>query len=87
MAASTSDDEEKLAAARRILEAVTGGRIVVHQQGERKPKKGWLSGTFEVHLIRPVLGELGVHATEQPRQGVEVDFRKPTDAERLAEGP
>ena len=39
--AATSDDPEELAAARRVIEALTGGQIMLTQCGERKPKLGW----------------------------------------------
>ena len=85
--AATSGSVEIQAAACRIIHDITGGRITMSQQGERMPKRGYLRGTFRLNRLRPVLDNLGVpplgtHGTEPI---IELDFREPTDAERLAD--
>jgi hypothetical protein len=89
-AAAASTEEREVAAARRIVESLTGGRIVISQQGEAKAKRGWLRATFRAHLLGPALDELGVPAggdDDDDDEGAEyhVDIRKQTPAESLAD--
>jgi hypothetical protein len=81
-----SGDERKVAAARRIVQALTGGRIVISQEGEPTAKRGWLRGSFTLRLLRCALDEAGGTGPEGDR-GIptHVDFRKPTGAEELAD--
>ena len=87
VAAASSDDERQTAAARRILMAVTGGRILITQQGERKAKRGWLRGSFQVDLLASIASDLGLPATAEPTDGrwVHIDFKAPTLAEQVSE--
>jgi len=81
--AGKSVDPSIQAAVRKILELVTGGRIVISQQGEAKAKRGWLRATFTLHLIRPVLDQLRC-ASDGPQKVVEIEFRKPNPFEEIA---
>jgi predicted site-specific integrase-resolvase len=86
--AAESTDQAKVAAARRIVHALTGGRIVISQQGEPKAKRGWLKGSFTLHLMAPILRQLGANieaATDDRDMPMHVDFRRPTGAEDLAD--
>ncbi len=82
--ATGSDDPAVWGAARRILEDVTGGRIVVTQQGEAKARQGWLRGTFRGHVVRLLARSTGYDC---PDEGVEVtvDFREPSPETLIAD--
>lgn len=82
--AAVSGDDRRVAAARRVVEAMTGGQIVISQMEEPVPKRSWLRGTFELRLLRPLCDQLGVAALDDKPLAEHVDFRKPTPAERLA---
>ncbi len=82
--ASGSDDDSLVAAARRIVGLITGGRIVLTQQGKAKAKGGWLRGTFRVHLLKPILDEFGASSDDGEHAEIHVDFRKPSLPEQLA---
>lgn len=63
---------------RRIVHAITGGRIVVTQQGERKPMRGWLRGTFTLNLLKPVLETLKLtSSSEAALTSISIDFKEP----------
>ncbi len=49
------DDQD---VARDILETLTGGRIDMYQQGERRPMHGWLQGRFAVRLLDVLVEKL-----------------------------
>jgi hypothetical protein len=72
--------------ARAVVEILTGGRIELTQQGERKAQRGWLRGRFRVSVLQALVGKLtGVTAVES-EDAVEValDYREPTEAEQWA---
>jgi hypothetical protein len=84
--ASTIADEEKSAAVRMIIAMITGGRIMVTQAGERKPKRGWLRGTFQAHLLQCVVEKAsGALVAHSDGIHVEVEFRESPQAEQLAD--
>jgi DNA invertase Pin-like site-specific DNA recombinase len=83
--ASSGGDQQQIAAARRIIDAVTGGRIEISQQGEAKSHRGWLRGTFQIHLVAPVLQDLGVVIDAHASREITIDFREVTAAEELAD--
>jgi len=63
-----------------VLEAVTGGNIVLHQEGERRHKVGWLSGTYTPDLSllmdkRPV----ALSTTAAPSRTISFRPRVPID--------
>jgi len=72
---------------RELVQALTGGRILLYQRGERLPKRGWLQGQLRVrllsYLVERVTGEPGVLADG----GVEVtiDYRPPSPLDARAD--
>lgn len=66
-------DPAAQAAARRVVRELTGGRIAMSQRGQRASKAGWLSGRFVLRLVG---------SSVIP---VEIDFRRPSQAEELAD--
>jgi site-specific DNA recombinase len=71
--------------ARDILETLTGGRIDMYQQGERREMKGWLQGRFSVRPIDVIVEKIAGIRPAKEGEGVEVaiDFKRPrkTDAD------
>ena len=53
--AANGEKSENLGRAREIVKLMTGGRIELFQQGERKAKRGWLQGRFHVRLVEVVV--------------------------------
>jgi len=84
--AAESDDEAHVTAVRRVVEIITGGRILITQAGEPVAKRGWLLGSFQVglwaHLTQKISGCTDGTGTDQV---VRVEFRKGTEAEKLAD--
>lgn len=83
--ATGSQDPAQWGAARRVLESITGGRIVVTQQGEAKAKRGWLRGTFQVHVVQLLARAVGCDCPDSPDMEIHVDFREPPPYEAIAE--
>jgi hypothetical protein len=81
---ATSDDPANVAIVRRIVEAMTGGKIIISQQGGTKKSTRWLRGTFRLRLLEPLADELGLAATHADGPEVHVDFRLPAFEEELA---
>jgi DNA invertase Pin-like site-specific DNA recombinase len=79
--------DENLAPARELIDLLTGGRIDLEQQGERRPQRGWLRGRFRVRLLTAVVSKLAGVALSADGDGVEVtiDYREPTEAEQWAD--
>ena len=65
--------------ARDILETLTGGRIDMYQQGERKEVRGWLQGRFRVRLIDVIVEKVTGVRRANGGDGIEVliDFKRP----------
>jgi site-specific DNA recombinase len=87
-AAAAGDDGDDAGVAREVVELMTGGRIELEQQGERKAQRGWLRGRFRPRLIRFLAARAaGVPVDGGDDAGVEVfvDYREPTEAEDLAD--
>ncbi len=76
-ASGVADEDAPLV--RHIIKMVTGGRIDLYQQGERRPKRGWLQGRFRVKLLRLVLDRCsGRHpAPEDDAIELTLDYRQP----------
>jgi len=76
-ASGVADEDAPLV--RHIIKIVTGGRIDLYQQGERRPKRGWLQGRFRVNLLRLVLDQCsGSHpAPEDGTIEITIDYRQP----------
>lgn len=77
--AATQESDQETAIARSILEKVTGGRITLHQQGERRIQGGWLQGRFTVQLLDLLVERLTGGLANQPDEGVEIviDYKRP----------
>lgn len=84
-AASGSDDEVLEAQARRIIELVTGGRILVRQCGERRPNQGWHKMTFDADLMQLAAEDIGLSEVESNGQAVELELREQPIHEEIAE--
>lgn len=76
--AAISQEPAELAAVRTIIVGLTGGRILLTQQGERKRKKGWLRATLTVHWPQILLRQLGF-TQEEAGEGevIEIDILPP----------
>ena len=74
-------------AVRKLVEALTGGRILLYQQGERLPKRGWLQGRFRVRLLSYLVGKAGGEPGLLVDDGMEVtiDYRLPSPLDAKAE--
>jgi site-specific DNA recombinase len=72
-------------AVRDILESLTGGRIDMYQQGDRKEMQGWLQGRFTVRLLDVLVEKVAGIRRATSGEGIEVviDFKRPrkTDAD------
>ncbi len=86
--AAEGNDDLDAATVRQVLVLLTGGKIELHQMGERKRQRGWLQGRFEVRLLPYLVEQLtGAPATVvADAVQVVIDFKRPlridADAER-----
>jgi site-specific DNA recombinase len=83
--AAEGKDPAEWGAARRILEEITGGRIVISQQGEAKAKRGWLRGTFQAHPIQLLARTVDCDCHDDAGVAVSVDFRELPSEVTMAE--
>lgn len=85
--AATGDCLDELGEVREIIRLVTGGRIDLHQQGERKPQRGWLQGRFKLRLLDVVVEKLvGMNCSlGDTAIEVSIDYRKPRPSADQAE--
>jgi AraC-like DNA-binding protein len=74
-------DQETL---RAIVRDLTGGKIVMTQQGERKPRRGWLRGVFRLNLLGYVSNRLGCPGPAGDGIELSIDFKKPAPELRYA---
>jgi hypothetical protein len=86
-AAGQSDNAEEVGQVRQVVQLLTGGRIGLVQQGERKAQRGWLQGRFRLQLLNLVVAEMAQLPPTCAPEGVEVaiDYREPSEAEKLAD--
>ncbi|MCC6126086.1 MAG: hypothetical protein IT426_14085 [Pirellulales bacterium] len=83
-AAVHADDPAETAALRAIIVNLTGGRILLTQQGARKQGEGWLRASFEVELPNALLRKLGYpHDDSGETLKVEIDIQRTTTDEDL----
>ncbi len=79
---------EEFSSARGILQLLTGGRVEMHQLGERREMKGWLQGRFTVSIVDVLVEKLtnGSPANPSRSADISIDFRRPrktdSDADR-----
>ena len=71
--------DEQLDEARELVRVLTGGRIDVYQQGERKAKLGWLQARFTVNLAAVALNGTGIAAAPDSETELVVDVRQPAE--------
>ncbi len=86
MAAQAKSPEE-VHQVREVVRLLTGGRIELVQQGERKAWHGWLQGRFRVRLVDALFEKLTGAVPSLPSEGIEVviDYREPNEAEQWAD--
>lgn len=85
--AARGGTEEARACARQIIEIATGGKIEMHQMGERRAQRGWLRGVFQCDVVMTVAGR-HVGAGSDPAGSplsIVIDFRESTPAEQIAD--
>lgn len=80
---AANGSEATCARAREVIRLLTGDRIDLYQQGERRPQQGWLQGRFRARLlsflVNEVIGGGGAAATNNsPAIEVVIDYREPT---------
>jgi hypothetical protein len=85
--AASGEGAEDAGAARQVVDLLTGGRIELEQQGERKARRGWLRGRARVRLVGAVAERIGGAGPGLEGESMEVviDYREPTEAERWAD--
>ncbi|MDZ4818316.1 MAG: recombinase family protein [Planctomycetota bacterium] len=85
--AGQSEDASERAVLRRLIKELTGGQIIVSQQGERKRQHGWLRGTFQLRLLKTTVNRISDGAIVCNDEGVEVtiDFKRPLSIDAKAE--
>jgi hypothetical protein len=70
-------DEERQELLLSVIQSLTGGRIYLHQMGERKKHLGWLQGRFVSHVTTTVLCRLlPITPMEEPDQEITIDYRE-----------
>ena len=84
-AAAEGGDEESFGEARRIIETVTGGQIMLYQTGPREPGKGWLKGVFKVQIVKVAAEQYGAHDVRDGGVEVAIEFRQPPVYEQIAD--
>lgn len=82
---ANSNDPDQLRLLRDLLRQLTGGRIVMAQQGDRRKYRGWLSGSFRLRLPQTLLQRLGANPGEMAAREVVVEFRRSDPNVELSE--
>lgn len=85
--AAVEGSEEETAIARAIIDKITGGRITLHQQGERKAQRGWLQGRFRLQLLDLFAQRLTGGSQPPLDDAVEItiDYQKPIPTDEESE--
>ena len=83
--AARSGDPAELAALHDIIAGLTGGKIIVSQQGERAAGKGWLRLTFHVRVLDVVACRCGFPDVQGQGIRVDLDIRKPNWKDEMCE--
>ena len=74
-----SDDQ--LDDAGKLIRILTGGRIDVYQQGEKKPKLGWAQARLKVNLAAVALNSSGIASSVNSEIERVADIRQPEETE------
>jgi DNA invertase Pin-like site-specific DNA recombinase len=78
-----SQKPQQVAEINRLIDLLTGGKIVLKQCGERIKRRGWLEGTCPFHLKKYLLNELGFATTaELVSTTLHFNFRLPEEKYR-----
>jgi hypothetical protein len=81
VAAIEMPTDDQLDEAREWIRILTGGRIDVYQQGEKKPKLGWVQARFKVNLAAVALNGSGIASPADSEIELVVDIRQPEETE------
>ncbi len=74
-----SGGEAAMARARRIIEIITGGKILVYQAGPRQAQRGWLRGVINVDVVKLVAEDIGIGGVDNSGVDIEIKFiERPT---------
>ncbi len=86
-AAGSDHTPEGVNRARQVVEILTGGRIELHQMGERRRHRGWLQGRFRIRLITGLVESLTGVARDQNTDSDEItiDYNEPSPSEEIAD--
>jgi len=70
--------DEEASSARDVFQLLTGGRIEMYQQGERREMQGWLRGRFTIRLLDVLVGKITGASPEKGGNGIDVmiDFKR-----------
>jgi hypothetical protein len=93
---SRGADTDDAVLCRNVLHDLTGGKIVMSQQGETRRRRGYLRGTFQLQLVDAVLNRAavgntneltsnGAAATQTGAQWIDIDFRPESTAQQRAD--
>jgi hypothetical protein len=85
--AAESEDPQEQDEARQLIKLLTGGRIELFQQGERKAQQGWLQGRFRLRTLSVLVAQATGLQMPEGGEGPEVvvDYREPTEPEQWAD--
>ncbi len=79
------EDTASSHALREVIALLTGGKIVCHQAGEAKCKRGWIRGTFALQLVNGVCQQMGGDRIAGNEIQMDVDFIERPESELLAD--
>jgi transposase len=77
IAAAGNSNDDSLDEARELIQLLTGGRIDVVQQGEKKPGQGWGQARLTVDLAAVALNGTGVTGDLSSKIDLAVDIMRP----------
>ena len=80
-----SGKPDHVARARRVLDVITGGKILVYQDGPAEPQRGWLRCVFRVHALQLTAQHCGIADTVDDGVEIEIVLREPPAHERIAD--
>ncbi len=77
--ARSAENDEQLRLARRLIEDLITGKILLYQQGERKQGHGWLQGRVMANIVSVLVKRLtgiSLEAGETDQIEVVIDYQK-----------
>ncbi|WP_345327830.1 hypothetical protein, partial [Novipirellula rosea] len=78
--AHDAQDDQQLRLARRLIEALMSGTILLYQQGERRQGHGWLQGRAQVNVVAALVKRFtGISIDVSPDDQIELklDYKRP----------